>query len=319
MHGPRPFRFGVIAEGVHSATAWTTCARRAEELGYATLLIRDHFTPYFFGDQLAPVAALTMAAAVTSTLRVGTLVLDNDYRHPVLLAKEAATLDLLSGGRLELGLGAGWLEAEYEQAGLAFDRPGVRIGRLAESIRVLKGLFADGPLTFAGEHYRITGLDAFPKPHQRPHPPILIGAGSPRMLRLAGREADIVGILTTSTRTGTLLDVPTERLADAVAEKIAWVREGAGSRFPAVELSIVLTVVMGADPGPAATDLIRTRGWSDITRDQVLAMPSVVFGPVEHVVEALEARRARFGVSYYIVSDRQLEAFAPVVARLAGH
>jgi probable F420-dependent oxidoreductase len=314
----RPFRFGVIMEGVHAAPAWTECARRAEALGYATLLIRDHFTPPFFGNQLAPVAALATAAAVTRTLRVGTLVLDNDYRHPVVLAKEAATLDLLSGGRLELGLGAGWLQSEYEQAGLPFDPPAVRVSRLAESIRVLKGLFADSPLTFAGEHYWVTGLDGYPKPLQRPRPPILLGAGSPRMLRLAGREADIVGLLTTSTRTGTLLDTPTERLADAVAQKIAHVREGAGERFAEVELSMVLTMVPTNDPPRAAAELIRQRDWAGITPDQVLAMPSVVFGPAERVADLLEARRARFGVSYYVVPDRLLEPFAPVVARLAG-
>ncbi|MBI2217810.1 MAG: TIGR03621 family F420-dependent LLM class oxidoreductase [Candidatus Rokubacteria bacterium] len=200
----RLFRFGIINEHSHAASTWMARAQRAEELGYATFLVRDHFVPDFFGDQLAPLPGLMAAACATRNLRVGTLVIDNDYRHPAMLAKEAATVDLLSGGRLELGLGAGWLRSEYERAGIAFDPPGVRIERLVETLEVLRGLFADGPFTFSGKHYSITGLDGFPKPAQRPHPPILIGAGSPRMLRLAGHEADIVGILGSSTRTGTL-------------------------------------------------------------------------------------------------------------------
>jgi probable F420-dependent oxidoreductase len=318
MDKPRAFRFGVLNERIPSAAAWSARARQAEELGYATFLIRDHFTPYFFGDQLAPIAALATAAAVTNRLRVGTLVLDNDYRHPVVLAKEAATLDLLSGGRLELGLGAGWLQAEYEHAGLPFDRPGVRISRLAEAVQVLKGLFADAPLTFAGQHYRITRLDGAPKPVQRPHPPILLGAGSRRMLMLAGREADTVGILTTSTRTGTLLDDPSERLPEAVRQKIEWVQTGAGDRFRDIELSMVLTWVGTEKPEQAAEDLIRQRGWTGLTPAQVLEMPSVVLGSVDRVIDVMEERRQQFGVSYYVVPDVLLEAVAPVVARLAG-
>jgi probable F420-dependent oxidoreductase len=318
MGTPRSFRFGVLGEGCHSASALTATARRAEEAGYATFLLRDHFTPYFFGDQLAPLTALTAVAGVTRHLRVGTLVIDNDYRHPVVLAKEAATLDVLSGGRLELGLGAGWLQAEYEHAGMPFDPPGTRVGRLAEAITVIKGLFAPGPLSFSGQHYRITGLCGFPKPVQQPHPPILIGAGSRRMLRLAGREADTVGLLTTSTRTGTLLDDPSERLAGAVAEKLGWVREGAGPRFDEIELSVIPTLVLAEDPPAAAEELVRQRGWAGVTPAQVLEMPSVLIGSPAHLVDTMEARRERFGISYYIVPDHLLDAFAPIVARLTG-
>jgi len=188
----RTFRFGVVGEGIRSGPELVATARRAEELGYDTLLLRDHFVAAPFGDQLAPMVALMAAAAATRTLRVGTLVLDNDYRHPVLLAKEAATLDLLSGGRFELGIGAGWARDEYERAGMAFDPPGIRVDRLEEAVRVLKGLFAGSALTFPGHHYSVTELQSFPMPAQRPHPPILIGAGSTRMLSIAGREADIV-------------------------------------------------------------------------------------------------------------------------------
>ncbi|HEU5104009.1 MAG TPA: TIGR03621 family F420-dependent LLM class oxidoreductase [Roseiflexaceae bacterium] len=242
MPHPRQFRFGVINETTAQRDEWIAHVRRVEAYGYSTFLIRDHFVPDYFGDQFAPFAALTTAAHVTSSLRVGTLVIDNDYRHPVVLAKEAATLDLLSGGRFELGIGAGWLQSEYEQAGLAYDPAAVRIGRLTEALAVLKGLFADAPVTFAGSHYRLANLTGFPKPTQRPHPPILIGAGHKCMLTLAGREADIVGIMTTSVASGQMVDDPFARLSDRLAQQVAWVREGAGERFDEIELSTVPTI-----------------------------------------------------------------------------
>jgi probable F420-dependent oxidoreductase len=320
MIGPcRPFRFGIMVETAHDdATAWVSGARRAEQLGYATYLVRDHFVADHFGPQLAPLPALAAAAAATTSLRVGTLVLANDYRHPVLLAKEAATLDVLSGGRLELGLGAGWLESEYARAGLPFDRPGLRVARLTEALQVLKGLFGEGPLSFSGAHYRVTRLDGYPKPVQRPHPPILVGAGSERMLRLAGREADIVGILTASTRTGTLVSDPGECLAEAVARKLGWVRAGAAGRPGGVELSLIATPVPARNRAAGAEDVIRQRAWQGVEPDAVLAMPAVLIGDPEAMVDALQERRERFGFSYWVVSDRHLEAFAPVVARLAG-
>lgn len=313
----RPFRFGVINERMGTADAWVAQARKAEALGYATFLLRDHFVPDYFGDQFAPLTALMAAACATTTLRVGTLVFDNDYRHPVLLAKEAATLDLLSGGRLELGIGAGWLRTEYEQAGLPYDSNGVRIGRLEEGLQVLKGLFADGPLTFAGEHYRITNLAGFPKPAQRPGPPILIGAGKRRMLTLAGQYADIVGFLTTSVASGALEDDPTERLAESVEQKIAWVRAGAGARFDQIELSLIPSVIITDDRQGRTEQLISERGWRGITPEQVRAMPAVLIGTVGQIVEELVARRERYGFSYYVVADAQLNAFAPIVAALA--
>jgi probable F420-dependent oxidoreductase len=174
---PRPFRFGVLCEQMDTQRAWVSKARQIEDTGYATLLIRDHVVGEPFGDQFARMAALMAAADATTTLRVGNLVLDNDYRHPVVLAKEAATLDVLSNGRFELGLGAGWAKREYEQAGIPFDAPGVRVSRFEEALQVLKGLWAPGPLTFSGTHYTIDHLDGFPKPIQRPHPPIFAGAG----------------------------------------------------------------------------------------------------------------------------------------------
>jgi probable F420-dependent oxidoreductase len=312
------FRFGVINEQTPAPDAWIAHVRRIEGLGYSTFLIRDHFAPDYFGDQLAPFAALTAAACATTSLRVGTLVFDNDYRHPVMLAKEAATLDLLSGGRLELGLGAGWLQSEYDQAGIQYDPAGVRIARLAEGIAVLKGLFADAPLTFAGAHYTINDLNGFPKPAQRPSPPILIGAGHKRMLMLAGREANTVGILTTSVATGRVVDDPLARMADRVAEQIGWVRVGAGARFDEIELSTVATLIVTDRRRARTEQWIREQGWSGVTAEQVWDMPAVLIGSVEQLYDDLHRRREQLGFSYYVVSDQSAAAAAPLVARLAG-
>jgi probable F420-dependent oxidoreductase len=291
--------------------------RRVEALGYTTLLLRDHFVPDFFGDQYAPLVALMAAASVTTTLRLGTMVIDNDYRHPVMLAKEAATLDCLSGGRFELGIGAGWLRTEYEQAGLPFDRAGVRIDRLEESIRVMKGIWAEAPTTFAGQHYQVTGINGVPKPLQRPHPPLLIGGGKERMLKLAGREADIVGILTSDVSSGTLISDIRERMAAAVHQKIDWIRQGAGHRFDQIELSLIPTIIFTDDRRSHIESLIRQQGW-DITVEAVLQMPSMLIGSIEEIAQDLQARRESYGFSYYVVADDQMEAFAPVVAQLGG-
>ena len=318
MHNSRLFRFGVINEQVLPAEQWIAHVRRVEAQGYSTFLIRDHFVPDYFGDQFAPIAALMAAAGATQTLRVGSLVFDNDYRHPALLAKEAATIDLLSGGRLELGLGAGWLRAEYEQAGMPFDPPGVRISRLEEAIRIIKGLFADEPLTFAGQHYTIANLRGIPKPAQRPRPPILIGAGQKRMLMLAGREADIVGILTTSVAGGTLTADPAERLAGAVAQKVEWVRQGAGERFHELELSLAPTIIVTDQRRRRTEQYIHERGWQDISVEQVWEMPAVFVGSIDQIIEDMRARRERYGFSYFVISDHDMAEAAPIVARLAG-
>src|SRR5713101_377303 len=314
----RPFRFGVICEHMQSAEAVVTKARQAEDYGYATLLIRDHFIREPFGDQLAPLIALMAAANATKTLRVGSLVLDNDYRHPVMLAKEAATLDLLSGGRFELGIGAGWLRAEYEQAGMLFDAPGVHVGRLQEALQVLKGLFADQPLTFTGSHYTISNLDGFPKPLQRPYPPILVGAGSRRMLALAAQEANIVGILPKALPDGTISEEVTERLPATMAQKVEWVRQSAGGRFAELELNMIIAPIFTEHRRQKAEQLIRERAWGGVSVEQVLAMPSVFIGTPDQVAEEMWRRREQYGFSYYVVSDALMEAFAPVVTLLAG-
>ena len=186
----RKFRFGVQASTARTGAEWAEQARTIEDLGYSTLFMPDHFVD----AALAPMVALPFAAAATTTLRIGMLVLGNDYKHPAVVAKEAATLDVLSDGRLEFGLGAGWMTADYDALGLTYDRPGVRIDRLAEALAVVKGAWGDGPFDFAGEHYTINAYDGLPTPVQRPRPPILVGGGGQKLLRLAGREADIVGI-----------------------------------------------------------------------------------------------------------------------------
>jgi probable F420-dependent oxidoreductase len=318
MSHQHPFRFGVINETTAPRDAWIEHVRRVEADGYNTFLIRDHFAPDYFGDQFAPFAALMTAAHATTSLRVGSLVLANDYRHPVVLAKEAATLDLLSGGRLELGLGAGWLQSEYAQAGMPFDPPGVRIDRLSEAIAILKGLFAEPPLTFTGSHYTVTNLNGFPKPAQRPHPPLLIGAGHKRMLALAGREADIVGIMSSSVATGQLVDDPFARLSDRLAQQVAWVRQGAGERFPKIELSMVATIVVTDRRRASTEQWIREQGWSGLSAEQVWDMPAVLIGSPDQIIEDMYRWRAQLGFSYYLVSDTVAEIVAPIVARLAG-
>ena len=312
------FRFGLLGENVRSATELMETARRAEAAGFATFLLRDHFIQEPFGHQLAPLAALATVAAATARLRVGSLVLCNDYRHPVLLAKEVATLDVLSGGRFELGLGAGFSRPEYEAAGLPYEPPGVRVDRLAEALQVFKGLFGAAPFTFAGRFYSVTKLDAFPKPVQRPHPPILVGAGGRRMLAIAAREASIIGIQTASVRTGRNVPDPSGLLAETIAEKVGWIRQQAGARFDDIELSIVSSVVVTEHQRAAAERLARERGWEGLAVERVLEMPSIFIGSVDQIVDEMQKRRERYGISYYVVSDRSLEMVAPIVARLAG-
>jgi probable F420-dependent oxidoreductase len=318
MTSAHPFRFGVICEHMSSAEQWAATARQAEQLGYSTLLIRDHFIPEPFGDQFAPLIALMAAAAATTSLRVGSLVLDNDYRHPVVLAKEAATLDMLSHGRFELGLGAGWAKDEYQQAGISFDPPGVRVGRLEEALQVIKGLLAQEPLTFSGSYYAINRLNSYPKPIQRPHPPILIGASGKRMLAIAAREANIIGILNGSYGTGVEIDDPRERAPEALAQKIAWIRQAAPERFDQIELSMVIAPLLTSDRQQGAEKTARRNRWDGISPEQVLAMPSIFIGAVEQIIEQMVERREHYGFSYYIVADARMEAFAPIVARLAG-
>ncbi len=318
-HKQKVFRFGVIDESSITREAWLQNAKRVEQLGYSTLLIRDHFIHAGFNHQLAPVPALMAAADATSVLHVGSLVFSNDYRHPVLLAKETATLDVLSNGRFELGIGAGWLKDEYEQIGLPFNAAGIRVERLQEALQILKGLFTKTPFTFAGKHYTITNLESFPKPLQQPHPPILIGAGGKRMLSIAAQEADIIGLLPIALSNGTISDNPTERLASTITQKIEWIRDAAGDRFEHIELNIIVSLHITQNRQHRAEQILRERLWRNlVTQEDVLDMPSILIGSVEAIVEKLYVLREQHGLSYFVIPDSSIEEFAPVVARLAG-
>ncbi len=282
----KAFRFGVVTGGQPSRSAWIALAQRVEALGYSSLLLPD-----VLGTSLATLTALTVAAAATTTLRVGSYVFVNDYRNPALLAREIATLDQLSDGRVELGLGAGNWQHEYQQLGIPFEKPGVRVSRFAEGLAIIKQFLSGETVNFSGDYYTVTALRPVPKPVQQPHPPIMVGSGGRRMLSIAAREADII--------------LPVAEGAD-VEEKIGWIREAAGERFEHLELGqSAFGIELTDTPIPAAPAL---RGmW---TEPQPMT--------TEQAVAHLSEQRARLGISYIQVQERQFENFAPVVARLSG-
>jgi len=323
MTHPRKFRFAVHTSAAPDGETWTREARRYEDLGFSTLLLRDHFD-----DQLGPIAAMTAAAAATTTLRGGCLVFYNDSRYPLFLAKELATIDVLSGGRVDVGIGAGWMAPDYEQSGIPFDPPGTRVSRMMEAVRVMKGLFVDGPVDFTGDHYTITGHEGRPKPVQRPHPPIMIGAGAERLLRFAAREADIIGINPAKPRNETWEDQNVgDATGDAMDRKLGWIRDAAGARFDEIELSIVAPFVVVTDDRTGIAESIAAGlpptadPSGDVVTpdaDAVLSSPYVLLGTVDEIVETLQERRARWQFSYYVCNDDTVETMAPIVARLAG-
>ncbi len=307
---PRPFRFGVQASTASSRAEWVELAKKAEDLGYSTLTIPDHFD-----GSMAPAIALQCAADATTDLRLGALVWCNDYRHPVVFAQEMATLDLLSDGRLELGIGAGWMETDYVAAGMTYDRPGVRIDRLVESVQILKGLFGEGAYSFDGEHYTITDLDLRPKPVQA-QVPFLIGGGGKRMLGVAGKHADIVGV-NPNLHSG---KIDGSTISDAVAEryveKIEWVKAGAGDRFDDIELNVrCFFVVFSDDRQGTAEAMAQGMG---LTAEQALATPLALCGTASQMAADLIERRETYGFSYIGIGPDEMDDFAPVVAELAG-
>ncbi|MCA9863143.1 MAG: TIGR03621 family F420-dependent LLM class oxidoreductase [Thermomicrobiales bacterium] len=309
----RPFRFGIMAHSSATRQALAATARRVEALGYHTFLLPDHL------DQpLSTLPALATAAEATTQVRLGTFVLANDFRNPVLLARDAATLDILSGGRFELGLGAGWRRGEYAQAGIPYDAAPVRISRLEESLQVLAGCFAAGPFSFSGAFYTVAGLDCQPKPVQRPHPPLLVGGGGQRILTLAARQADIVSITPRARPAGSGQDSAdwTNATEAATRQKLAWIHEAAGERLATLELNVMVYVVTVSDDRRAAAAQIAGR--FGLTGDEVMASPHALVGSIEQMAEALRVRRAAFGISYITVPEYFMEAFAPVVAQLAG-
>jgi len=311
MPTQRPFRFGVLSHGAASRDEWYSQARKAEHLGYATFLIDDHVTRAF-----APVAAIVAAAAATTTLRVGSYVFANDFRHPVMLAKEAATIDLLSNGRFEFGIGTGYDHADYARSGIPLESPGVRVSRFAEAVRIIKGAFADAPFSFTGKHYQVQDLQGMPKPFQRPHPPLLIGGGGRRMLSIAAQEADIVGINAKTTATGGF-DL-SSLTPEATDQKVAWVQAAAGARFAALELSVLVPFVRITDNRrEAAERYVQDWGMADhMQPEQLLDSPHTLIGSMDEIIESLHAHRERYKCSYFVVSDDSIKLLAPLVPRV---
>jgi probable F420-dependent oxidoreductase len=308
---PHPFRFGVDLQQPLPDRSWADSVREVEALGYSTMFVPDHFNEGF-----GPLVALGVAITVSSTLNVGPLVLDCDFRHPAVLARELATLDLLSEGRLELGLGAGWRSLDYDESGIPMDPPKVRVDRMIEHVTVLKGLFAEGPFSFAGDHYTITELDGSPAPYRAGGPPILIGGGGRRLLRYAGSVADIVGV-NASILSGEIdTAAGQDALPERIDEKVGWVREGAGDRFDGLELNAWLAVAEVTDDAPTVAALVAELFATDA--DTVLASPLTLIGSASEVAERLEARRQRWGYSYHVIPGDRARDFAPIVAELTG-
>lgn len=313
MNQHKPFRFGFTTSSAGSRQEWVEKARTLEALGYSTMTVPDHFP-----DRLATVPALMSAADATETLRVASWVFCNDFRHPALLYKEAATLDLLSDGRFELGIGAGWLNADYDMTGIPFDPPGTRVSRMFEAVRIIKGLAAEGPLDFQGEHYTIAGLEGAPKPLQKPYPPLYIGSGGKRLLSFAAREADIVGFGAKALPDGGLdvLDIKTE----AFRRKLAWVRKSAAAASRDPELNILIFVFEVTDDRQNSAERFAER-MPGLTPEDILDSPHALIGTPKQMADALLRRRTDYGLSYTVINtgvDDHLHQFAPVVEMLAG-
>ena len=313
----RPFRFLATVDGYPGFAELTYLARKAEAVGCSTLVLPDHLI-----GQYAAMPTLAMVAAASKRLRVGTFVLNIGLRHPAVLAQDLATLDVLSGGRLDIGLGAGWNKPEHDAVGIAFEPAGVRITRLTEAITILKGCFADGPFSFPGEHYSITDHDGAPKPAQRPHPPILLGGGGKRLLTLAARQAQIIGLAPR------LVPGDPPRLdarsltAAATEEKIRWIREAAGDRFGDLELNTYPTggpTVITGNPRAEArrrAGRIGDQTGVELTVEEILDSPHVLIGSIKDLTRKFSDLRERFGISSFLIDD--LDALAPVVEQLAG-
>jgi probable F420-dependent oxidoreductase len=307
----RPFRFGVQLFTADSAKDWTERARRAEQLGYSVLTMPDHVA-----EHLAPIPALAAIAASTKSIRLGTMVMSNDWRNPVLLAREAATLDWLSGGRLEFGVGAGWLGQDYTRMGVPYDAPGVRIDRLGESLEIMKDLLSGKTITRSGRYYHVVDASSYPAAIQKPHPPIAIGGGSRRILSLGGRLADIVNVHANigAGQRGEAARPDWGELA--VDERINWIREGAGDRFKEIELGLRVPMAAVTDRREVAAAQLGSR--SQLGASEVLASPYALVGSVESISHDLLERRERFGFSYFLWNESELEAMAPVVSRMVG-
>ena len=305
------FRFALQASSAASPRAWRDLARKAEDLGYSTLYVPDHLD-----DQWAPMVAVTVAAEATTTLRVGTLVLDNDFRHPVLVAKEAATLDIVTGGRFEFGLGAGWMSTDYVQSGIPLDKPSVRVARLAESLAIIRAMWRDGSATFSGVHYSVTDAAGTPVPVTPGGPPIVIGGGSRRVLTLAGQYADIASIVPSLDAGYIGPEVAAEAVVEKYTDRVGWIREAAGDRAGDIELQCWTAAVQVVPNRAEVTASLAAL--FNLTPEQLEATPLALIGTAEEIVEQLRARRVALGFSYIVVHEAEMDALSPVIAELAG-
>ncbi len=304
-----PFRFAIQHESAPSGERWAALARRAESIGYDVLVMPDHL-----GRQLSPVSALAAVAAATTRLRICAFVFANDYRHPLILAREAATLDLLSGGRFEMGLGAGWMTGDYHRLGMSYDPPGRRIDRLEEAVPVIKRLLTGATVTHAGEHYQLNEASVGVGPVQKPRPPLAIGAGGPRMLKLAAREAEIVGLTPGFDARGRVkVGEATEK---ATVEKIKLIREAAGDGLERLEINLWLADagLVGSGNSLLGSAMALAR-WAPTA---LYGSPYVLYGTLASVRDRLLRRRDELGISYYKIPGRAMESMAPLVEALAG-
>jgi probable F420-dependent oxidoreductase len=314
MAHDRKFRFAAQLSTTPEGTAasWADQARRAEDLGYSALLMPDHF-----GDQLAPVPALAAISSATTTLRMGSLVFGNDYRHPVVLAKEAATLDVLSGGRFELSLGAGWMRTDYEESGITYDTPRVRVERFEEAVQVIQGLLrADGAFTFDGNYYHVHDHTLYPRPVQQPSPPLILGGGGKRVLSFAARHADIVSI-NVNLREGTGgPETAPDASPDRTRQKVAWVREAAAERYDDLELNALIGFVMITDDAVGIAEAMAPH--FGVEPADALHVPLALLGTLDEMVTELEWRRQEYGISYWSIEADSWEELGPVVSTLSG-
>lgn len=320
----KPFRFGLQAYAPNSGKEWRELARKAEASGFSSFHLADHIIgpgPALAAtghpvQTVAAIPAMAVAAEATSTIKVGCRVLCVDYRNPVMLAKEVATLDFFSEGRLELGLGAGWLQGEYEAIGVPFDRAGVRIDRFEEVISLLRASFAEGELNIDTPHVHAVGFEAVPKPFTKSGPPIMIGGGAKRILTIAGREADIVSLNFNNSSGKLGADGIGSSTAELTDQKIQWIKDGAGARFDQIEIEIAayFTIVTPDGEGTRA----KMAPMFGMTPEVFAEHPNALIGSVDEICDRIVERRERFGISYVSFGASVIDAVIPVVERLAG-
>ena len=306
----RPMRFATQSGGAPSGQEWIDRAKRLEALGYDTLAMPDHM----IGGAWAAMPALAIAATVTQKLRVGTLVIDNDFRNPTVFARECATVDVLTNGRFELGIGAGWLDRDYRSTGIPFDRGRVRVARLAEAVTLMKRLFTEEQVTFSGEYYKVEKAECRPKPVQQPHPPFLIAGGGADILALAGREANIVAIVAAGI-TGAGKTPPERFRLETMREQIGIVRDAAGARFGEIELSMFLDCTLTDDREKTIAEMA---GKGKVEPDAVRNNAYRGIGTLREIRDHIVRVRDAIGVTYFCLRGPDVESFGPIVSELTG-